>query len=318
MTKTLLDTITLAQQKLGDESGELFTSALLLPHVLSAFRDLGRLMKNLQIPQSRRVRFAQISPNQSALTFDFTSFTTPDYASTIEIGDRPETLSYVIGVIAGSGTDTITITTTVPHTLTAGQVVMVIGTKWRWLDGAHSVYQTPTSSSFTIRGVLATGSDNVGLVSVGGGGFQPVQIVSQIDDYPTTPLGWIEVAAINENTLRFPPCSTSRQLRISYNASADDLSSTSDLIGFDDAIDFLAVVGGGYAASAKGAQGKAEMLEEMAFGPQGPGGRDRTNPSGGLARALLADAVKAMQHQQWARPPFRPRRVPIGYPYPFF
>jgi hypothetical protein len=323
MITTIGDCVTLAQQKLGDESGELFTSAILLPHLLSAFRDLGRLMKNLQVPQSKRVRFAQILANQSSFTFDKSSSTPSgahaalsQYSSSIEISERSETESYSISAISQSGSDLVRITTSAVHNLSVGQVVMLIGTGYRWLDGAASVYNIPTSSSIEVRGTFTptSAAAAAGTVSIGDGTFQPVQVVSVIQDYPSEPVGQIEVVALTENTLQFPPCSNNRQLRVMYNASADQLSSVSDLIGWDDAIDFLAVVGAGYAASAKGAQGKAEMLEQMAFGPT----RNRTNPDAGLARALLADGVKASQSQQWARPTWRARRLPIGLPYPFF
>jgi hypothetical protein len=323
MVVTIANCITLAQQKLGDEGGELFTSAILLPHILSAFRDLGRLMKNIEIPQSKRVRYAQILANQSSFTFDRSSSipsgapaALPNYSSTVEIAERAESESFTISAISGSGSDLVQLTTSIVHDLVVGQVVMVVGTGYRWLDGAHSVFSKPTSSSITVRGTFTPTSvaAAAGVISVGNGIFQPVSIDSVIRDYPLNPVNQIAVVSINENTLNFSPCNNNRQLRVMYSASADQLSATSDLIGWDDAIDFLAVVGAGAAASAKGAQGKAEILEQMAFGPS----RNRTNPDGGLARALLADGVKAMQHQQWARPTWRARRYPLGLPYPFF
>lgn len=317
MVKTIGDCIDLAQQKLGDESGELFTDAILRPHIISAFRDLGRLIKNVQIPRAKRIRYAQILANQSSFTFDWSPQASgpalPDFASQIAIEERAETSSYSISTISGTGSDSITITTSVAHGLTVGNMVALIGTGWRWLDGMHAVYSIPSSSSFTVRGTYAAGTTNVGVVSIGQDRFQPVSIEPWIRDYPQTLVNQLESVAVAENTLLFAPCNNNRQVRIVYNADADNLASDSDLIGWDDAIDFLAVVGGQYAASSKGAQGKADMLEVLAFGPS----RNRTNPDGGLARALLADAVRSEQQQQWARPTWRQRRYPLGTPYPF-
>ena len=79
---------------------------------------------------------------------------------------------HVVSVAAPAGAGTVT--TTIPHTLTAGSLVMLIGTGWRWLDGAHSVYSIPGSSHFTVSGMYAAGPSNAGIVSIGQGPFLTV------------------------------------------------------------------------------------------------------------------------------------------------
>lgn len=307
---TVADTIILAQQKLGDEAGELFTSAMLLPHLASAYRDLNRLLQGIEHPMARIVRCLQIPAFTSSCTFDYL-VSANFYQAAVALDERQEDRSLTISTITGTGTDTVTITTSAPHLLAPGNIVALVQTGWRWLDGFVSVTTIPSSTQFTVRGTLAIGTITIGSVSIASNPFQPIKVVPYIQQWPSSPATRIEQVAFTENGITFWPCSTARQLRLVYESTAPEVTA-GDLIGMDDAKDFLAIVAGAYAADAKGATTKYEKLSILAFGD----GLNRSRPDGGVARALLQSAVRSMQQQQFARPRWRGQRIPINSLYP--
>lgn len=312
---TFTDVIALAQQKLGDEAGELFTSAMLVPHAGSAHRDLCRLLQGITSPKVRITRAIRIPANTSSVTLGFSAlvpFQALGFQSLVSLADRQEDRTVVISSLAGTDTDIVTVGTLTPHLLVVGQTIALMQTGWRWLDGYATVTTVPTTSSFTVRGTLAIGATSSGIVSVASEAFQPVGVVAAIDQWPAAPVGRISQVALTENGLTFWPCTTARQMRIVYDADGGDITG-STIIDMDDAKDFIAVVAGAYAASAKGATNKYQELSVLAFGES----LNRSRPDGGLARALLQSSVRALQQRQYARPPFRGVR-PSASVYPIF
>ena len=144
----------------------------------------------------------------------------------------------------------------------------------------------------------------------------PRDIVTQLleaEPRRIAPVSNLTQWAWKDAAFRFSPCSTARQLRISYQISGDYGSDLTLSVGINNSMEFLACYASGLAANARGSAVTAEKLFTLAVGD--PSG-DPKNADMGYLGALTRPQVNAEQNVRMIIPPFRNRRntgFPIGY-----
>jgi hypothetical protein len=224
------------------------------------------------------------------------AYTTVLFPSTASISDmgEPEFLEERGGlttktITGATGTTTVTITATA-HGFTTGDEITVGGLVG--FAGAHGIWGITVSDadSFVLNGAVGTGTYSSGGVAVKSSEqFSEVQKRDRIESVGNVSVlgeyAWLEDA------FRFRPCPTARQLRIVYLSSGTPPTQTTDSIGIDDAIDFLAHATAGSFAQSRGAGTQGASLLEHAYGPQ----FFQDGALGGLLYELQAQPILTMQ-----------------------
>ena len=110
-----------------------------------------------------------------------------------------------------------------------------------------------------------------------------------------------------ENVFKFRGSSQTVQLRVTYIASGNAPTVTSQVIGLDNCLNFLGAYTAAMAAASKGWTTISERLERLALGSGEKVG------SGGYLRDFMNIQVKKMQRTQRRRRPFRKKRTQFDY-----
>ncbi len=293
-----------ARSVLGDtktSAGEVFTDAILQPHLQTAFSELYRAMQQVQSPRLRQENYFNVP--------SLTGYVDPATAFMYNVGElesveeRGNVTAWAISnAVPGSGICTITSATT---TLTSGAqgVVYGVGGITDDVNGIWTVtVNSPTSTQ--LNGCAATGAyTSGGVLSFSSEEFQVVSPVQRLDWVDRNPSDTFQRYAWERDILRFPPANNVRQIRVVYSLSGDAPTTTTASIGIDDSLDFLKYRIAGLAGPAKGMMARAELYRNIAVGPRW----ESEGIEGGILDQLLNSGVRNLQ-----RLPPSQRRSP-GY-----
>jgi hypothetical protein len=205
------------------------------------------------------------------------------------------------------------------HGLAAGQQVVAFGfgrTASTISDDINADWYIGVPDANTIRlngcpAVNLTGAiGSTGIISTGSETF-PSKPANQVYQFDTIALQLnaagqrITDWCWENGTIRITPCTSARQIKISYMLSGNPPLVTTLSVGLDDAGDALSLYLAGALAAAKASRGKAESLFMRAVG--NPSG-DTTNVLGGAFYELAQLGAQELNRTQIVIPRYRPRR----------
>lgn len=303
---TRLQVLDAARSHLGaDAAGgsAVFTDAILAPHFNAAYRQLYRIMSQVQNPYVEAEAFYNLPAYTSSLPPSVAGIT--NMGEPLDVWDRGNVTSAAVNAVAIAGELSI-ITTDTPHGLTLGQQFIVYGVGGvSGISGTWTAHDVPSlvgveihsvasSGVYTSGGTLTHSPDDFG---------DPLFKRDYIDSLSPARGGSLAQWAWTGDVFRFMPSTEIRQIRVLYTISGEPPTVSSDIVGIDDAIDALAYRTAGLVAASRGNPHAAE-LNSIALGPTFA----QTGEVGGLYLELLQSGVRAMQGERWRRPPFRPRR----------
>lgn len=305
---TLANVLDAARGHAGDDQvagGAVFTNAILQTHFAKAYRALFRTMQQLGNPYVERDIYYVLPAN--------TTFLDPATAGITDLGE-PKFLEErggltkvnVTGAVVSGSNVRITATA---HGFSTGNLITLNGIAG--LTGTEGVLWGITvidANTFDLLGCIGSGTYTSGGVAVKSGeDFTDIVAVDRLDPIGS-PSDKFRVYEWREDTFRFPPVTTERQLRITYLASGNPPTNTATTIGIDDALDFLATYTAGLALKSHGASDRARELIAEALGP-----RMEADGSGGMLAEFLRVSIRAMQRippENRRRLPFRDRSTP--------
>ncbi|NBW07808.1 MAG: hypothetical protein EBR82_07255 [Caulobacteraceae bacterium] len=289
--------------------GQIYTNALLLPHIQAACRELWRGMRTLAVPRVSRTFYYTLPANTSVF-----------YPSTALITDFSEPSGPVsvrgsltsIGVAAATqASGFLDITCTGIHGLSTGAVVVL--QQLGGLNGANVACTVTASSASQLfaNGLVTTGTyTSGGNVVTSQNEFGPLPWASALPA-TTQAVDGISSVVYQDGFFQFMPSTTEQQIRVPYWSSAAVPTTGTDTVAVNDCIDFLSQFAGSKACKAQGANDRAASLWEEAVGPAYTSG-----VIGGSLRQLLVTAVRQIQNRDpydRGPRPFRPQMDNYGY-----
>jgi hypothetical protein len=289
--------------------GQIYTNALLLPHIQAACRELWRGMRNLAVPRVSRVFYYTLPANTSVF-YPSTALIT-DFSEPSGPISRRGSLTTVAVAAATQASGYLDITCTGAHNLSTG--AMVVLQQLGGLNGAN-VACTVTASSATqlfANGLVTTGTyTSGGSVVTSRNEFGDIAWANVLPS-TTQATDGISSVSYKDGFFQFMPSTTEQQIRVPYWSSANVPTTGSDTVAVNDCIDFLAQFAGSKACKAQGANDRAAALWEEAVGPEYTRG-----VMGGSLRQLLITAVRQIQNKdpyERGPKPFRPQTDNYGY-----
>lgn len=305
---TLTELYESTRAKCGDtevSGGQIYTNAVLLPHIQEAVRVMWRGLRNLAVPRVHKVFYFTLPANTSILhpsTALITDFSEPAGLVSARGGI---TSAAVTG--ATPGTSSLSVTCSGGHGLTTGNSVVL--QQLAGLNGANVLCAVTVSSStvFTANGVVATGTyTSGGTVVTSQNEFAQLVLVRELPASSTQVSAELSMYVYQEGVFRFIPASNDRQVRVPYWSSATVPSTGSDQVGFNDSIDFISIYAAAEACSSQGADARYAKLMNQAVGPNFSAGG-----YGGELRQLMVAAVRQRQLENpYSRGPMPFREQP--------
>lgn len=292
--------------------GQIYTNTLLLPHIQAATRELWRGMRNLAVPRVQRT-FYYTLPANTAIFYPSTALITDFSEPSGPISQRGSLTSVAItaAALAGSGTG-LNITCGSAHGLTTGQMVTL--EQINGLQGANVLCSVTVTSStaFTANGVVTTGTySSGGYVVTSQNEFEDLVWVDRVPVSTTQSTQGIGAVVYKDGYFQFTPSTDNQQLRVQYWSSAKVPTTGTDVVAFNDCIDFISQFAASNACKSQGANDRAATLWDMAVGPAYTQG-----VKGGSMRELLLSAVRQRQNMDpYSRgpKPFREQTDNFGY-----
>jgi hypothetical protein len=291
-----------ARARLNDTAvagGEIFTNAVLIPHLQPTYRELFDAMSVAQSSRILRVVYWNLPANTTLLdpvgTMGLLDFSEPQFLE--------ERGSLSTAAIASTNTATpIQVTTSAPHGLVTGADIIISGVSGTTAPWGRWFATVLSPTTFTLNGSVSDGAAGTGgTVTWSTEKFTGVDPITEMTDRDLSDhlldYFW------DEGALKFRGATTTRQLRITYTASGNAPTLSTQTIGIDNCLNFLGCRTAGRAANAKGWYQMADRLNREALGPQ-----MEADGSGGLLRNFLATQVRSMQRKQIRRKPFRRTR----------
>lgn len=296
-----------ARQLLADDrvsGGELFTDAVLLPHINQAIRDLFRCLRNIGDPRIIKEKYFQRNPDTAVIQPSASSMS--DILSPIEISERDAATPITVTGAAVNGTSLRI--TAVGHGRSVGQRIAFEGDLANFTNvyGLWPVGVVVDPDTFDIRFLGGVSSGSFGssqVIYYSANEFEPMQYVERIQSANAfgSKLGFW---SYEDRLIRFNACSSARHLRIRYISTATDIAAIGDAVNVEDSLDFL-----GFRAAALAGMiimpDVAERLNLHALGQD-----FQLDGSGGLLKDLLWSVVRTWQDrdpESRTRAPFRYR-----------
>jgi hypothetical protein len=300
-----LDVTALVLQLLGDTSttgGGIFTSAFQAPFLNASFQELVSRLSAASGDKVQKEAYYVLPSNTGALapvTAGLSNFGFPE-----EIRERSITGTYAISAVTpnspSAGLCTVTLSQALPSSVTSGALLEVYGVVGISED-INSQWSVTVNSptSIVLNGCTATGT----YVSGGTVVFSSIDWSDPLDVHDTTDLFPLTVSSAlgmyswQRSMLRFPPCATSRELKITFNLSGSlpVISSpvTTDSMVIDDSLNFLAHRTAQLCAASKGNPREQRLMNQADY----------------FLGVVLAGAARALQMDEAIVPrPFRGKR----------
>lgn len=297
---TLTNVYDQARAILADDSGDIYTDTVLGPHFRTAYRRIYRVMGNLSVKLVEVDAYFNL-PAQTAVLDPATASIT-DVGEIVELRERSADSTVAISGVA-LNSNVATVTTGSAHGRSDGDSVVIYGVMG--IGGANGLWTVaaPTTTTLTLNGSYLTGTySSGGYVSFSSEQWSdPLEQVVRIDEVMNTAQGNADLRkfAWTRDVLRFLPASATRQLKIVYRMSGTAPTSGTDVIHFDDSLDFLAMATAGYAAATRAPSISAQCMSE-AFGSR----LGKDGAYGGMLYELMQSAVRARQGERFRRMPF--------------
>lgn len=306
---TLTEIYAQARSKCGDTEvagGQIYTDALLLPHIQEATRALWRGLRNLAVPRVKRTVYYTLPANTS---FFSPTILMSDFSEPADmVAQRGGLTSVAVSNAVQSGNNFV-VTTAVDHNLATGDMVVLeqIGAV-RWANVLAPVIVN-SSTQFTINGLLTeVAYSSGGYVVTSNNQFEDIPWADRLLSSTTQATPGLGVCVYANRAFQFSPSSDDRQIRLQYWSSVVVPTSGSDVIAFNDCIDFVAIYAASEASESQGAATRAAKLKVQAVGPSYDNGI-----IGGELRSLMSSAVRQMQLKEpYERGP-RPFRAQPGH-----
>jgi hypothetical protein len=297
---------------LGDDQvtgGEVFTDLILQPKYQFAYAELYRALQNAQSPFIQREAYFNVPANTGVLLPATAGIENLGQPTLVE--ERGGVTAWNVSVVTpGAGFATIV---TTANTLATGNQPVIYGVVGITEDINDIWTVTVTNSTtFTANGCAAIGTYvSGGIVSISSEAFTEMTPQSRIDSI-VSPGSAFQRYSWENGRFRFPPCSTIRQLRITYRLSGNAPTTTTASTGIDDCLTFLAYRTAGLAAPSKGMLVRGKQYTEMAVGPFW----EQRGEAGGILGQMLDASVRNLQRlppSQRRSPPFRSRRRAMAW-----
>lgn len=305
MIPTRADITTLVLQVIGDTStagGAIYTSAYQAPLLNSAYQELVSRLSAASGDKVQREMYYVLPAYTGALapvTFGASNFGFPE-----EIRERSITGQYAISAVTpaspSAGLCTVATSQAMPA-LPQGQMLEVYNPGGISEDINSSWACTINSTtSIVLNGCTSTGTYTSGgqVVYSGVDWSDPLDPQDTTDSFPPNSVGSaLGMYSWQRSILRFPPCATQRELKIVFNLSGSlpvvSIPVTTDSMGIDDSLNFLAYRTAQLCAASKG----------------NPRFEEYKNQADYFLGIMLAGAARAMQMGEGIVPRFfRPKR----------
>lgn len=276
---------------LGDglATGRVFTDSLLQTHYQAAYAELYRALANIQSPFVQRESYYNV-PIQTGYLNPAT-MGIENLGQPILLEERGGITAWAISsVTPGSAIATVV---SAANTLVTGDQPVIYGVGGI-TDDINDIWTvTPSSAtSFTLNGCTATGSyTSGGVVSMSTDSFQEVLAQPRISLIPNAAGSAFGIYSWEGGRFRFPPCSTVRQLRLTYKLSGNAPTTATASVGIDDSLTFLAYRTACFAGRSKGMQVRAKDYMMTAVGPNW----ESNGWAGGLLGQMLDNSIKDEQ-----------------------
>jgi hypothetical protein len=302
-TATLQNVYDAARSWLSDNglvsAGEIFTNAVLQPHFATAYRKMYDSLGCIGSPRIRR-EFYHILPAETSI-FIPSSVGIQDLAEPEFLDERKSVAA--VAIAATGITSPIQVTTAAPHGYASNATEVIVaevaGTQAPWGRWFVTVVDP---LNFTLNGSVSDGvAGTGGVASTSNDKFTPCNPLDSLTDRDISDS--LCDYAWEEGYFKFRGCSQPVQIRVTYVASGVAPTITTQSIGLDNCLNFLAAYTAAIAAGSKGWTTMAAGLERRALGSSEKVG------SGGYLRDFMNIQVKTMQRTQRRRRPFRKKRT---------
>lgn len=311
------------RELLGDtevSGGQIYTNALLDPSIQSAYACLFRVMARHSLPLPIRQSYYNLPAYTSYLlpsSMGISNFGEP--ASVNPVSERaPHNSASVTAGALTTSPPYLSLTTSAPHSFTAGQRTLVYGLAG-FSDEVNDEWtiDVPDVTHVRLMGAQPSGAwTSGGTITDSAETFSALTPYSSLLTLParTTPAATLGAFAWQGDAFRFPPCSSIRQLRLGYTLSGQAPASGS--MGVDDALDFLATYAGAVSSLGRtGGGNSTAALFTMAVG--NPAGDDGGADAGYLG-SLIRPMVRGLQFNRYQPQRYRPKRNTGPHPAVFW
>lgn len=309
---------------LGDDEvsgGDLYTDAVLLPHLQSAVNTLFRCLTRSESPLTERTCYYNLPAGQSYLDLDTAGM--GDVAEMLSIRAKTvESSGAIEDLVWNAGTSAWRVASTA-HGLSSDNLVYLYGVT----DGADEFVNADwritviNADNFDLRGspnktaatatydsVAATGRWVFATATDWG---YPMNQVDGVQDINDSGLGFRQAYDFRQGALRLQPdLAAARLLEIKYRIEPNNIVSTAPNLRVRNSQDFLARMTAGLAALQKGAAESAAMNLAIAMGSASLADLDEGNPGGLLGSLAQRETTASRQVVQTQR--YRARRYSRG------
>lgn len=310
---TVDNVLTSVRSKLGDNTavaaGRVVSNTELLDFMQSALLEFNQITRHLNTAYfARREMFVHVVPNVGFIPIDAFGILT-DISLIEEAWERKvETYVSVTNVAAATTAELITFTTGAAHNLSLGNQFQIVGSVFNWANGLYTATIVPGATSVitTGRPLTAGGAEtNTGarlLYSIGAWnrvGISGRHLTSDL------PIENIPLITLEDGGIRINPVNGDRVLKVMALVGIDTVPLTTDILGYPESQEFLALKTALVAHMSKG--GNPDRIRAIREELYGQGG-DPANIVGGAAKLLVRGIVLQGQNVRYIRPRFRPPR----------
>ena len=275
MIPTRADVTKLVLSLLGDtqvSTGSIYTSAFQAPHLNSAYQEIFTKLDNIGGTRVQREGYFLLPSYTGAFYPSVAGLS--NFGAPVEIRERGTATGYAISAAtpnAAAGTCALTVAA-LPSTVVTGTQVEIYGAVGlsdvvndQWIITVNS----PTS--IVLNGCAATGTWSSGgyVVYSTEQWSDPLVGRDDTDNFPTSAVSSLAMFCWQRGIMKFPFVNAARELRIRYQLSGSlpvvASPVTSDSMGIDDSLNFLAHRTAQLCAASKGRPGAAMFTQQADY-----------------------------------------------------
>lgn len=271
------DVTTLVLQLLGDTStsgGAIYTASYQAPLLNDAYMEMIARLSVAAGDRVQRESYYVLPANTGALapaTAGLTNFDFPE-----EIRERSIVGTYPVSAVTpaspAAGQCSVTLSSPLPAAVASGQMLETygIGGVSEDVNSSWSVTVTDTTH-IILNGCTATGTYTSGgtVVYASVDWSDPLDMHDTTDIFPTgTPGSELGMYSWQRQVLRFPPCSTQRELKIVFPLSGSlpvSGQTSIDTMSIDDSLNFLAHRTAQLCAASKGNPREGRLMQQADY-----------------------------------------------------